>query len=80
MAVILAGNGLLGTLLGVRGQLEGMSASMLGWIMSGYFAGFVTGTFWVPRLIRRIGHIRAFSALASLASLDTTSEATASPC
>ncbi len=71
VAVILAGNGLLGTLLGVRGQLEGMSASMLGWIMSGYFAGFVTGTFWVPRLIRRIGHIRAFSALASLASVAT---------
>lgn len=71
VAVILAGSGLLGTLLGVRGQLEGMSTSMLGWIMSGYFAGFVTGTFWVPRLIRRIGHIRAFSALASLASVAT---------
>lgn len=71
VAIILAGNGLLGTLLGVRGQLDGLGPSTLGWIMSAYFGGFVAGTFWVPKLIRQIGHIRAFSALASLASVTT---------
>jgi len=30
IAIILMGNGLLGTLLGVRGELEGFSPSMLG--------------------------------------------------
>jgi len=71
VAVILAGNGLLGTLLGVRGQLESMSETVLGIVMAGYFAGFVIGTFLVPRLIRQVGHIRVFAALASIASVAT---------
>lgn len=71
IAVILAGNGLLGTLLGVRGELEGFSSSTLGLIMGGYFAGFVAGTFFVPRWVRLFGHIRVFAALASLASIAT---------
>jgi len=71
VAVILAGNGLLGSLLGVRGQLEEFSPAVLGIVMAGYFGGFVAGTFWVPKLIRRVGHIRAFAALASIASVAT---------
>jgi len=71
VAIILAGNGLLGTLLGVRGQMEGLSPAALGLIMSGYFSGFVIGTAVVPRLIRQVGHIRVFAALASLASVAT---------
>lgn len=71
VAVILAGSGLLGTLLGVRGQSEGFSSATMGVVMSGYFVGYVIGTFWVPRLIRQVGHIRAFAALASLASVAT---------
>lgn len=67
--VILAGNGLIGTLLGVRGQMEQISASTLGVIMSGYFMGYLLGTFQVPRMIRRAGHIRSFAALASVASV-----------
>ncbi|NKI35230.1 MFS transporter [Wenzhouxiangella sp. XN79A] len=69
VAVILAGSGLLGTLLGVRGPLEGMSAGTLGLIMSGYFVGYVGGTLLVPKLIRQVGHIRTFAALASLVSI-----------
>ena len=71
IAVILAGNGLLGTLLGVRGEMEGFSSATLGLITGGYFAGFVAGTFVIPDIIRRIGHIRMFAALASLASVVT---------
>ncbi|MEX0915338.1 MAG: MFS transporter [Wenzhouxiangellaceae bacterium] len=71
VAIILSGIGLLGTLLGVRGQLEGFSTAVLGLIMSGYFAGFVVGTLWIPKLIRQVGHIRVFAALASLASIAT---------
>ncbi len=69
IAIILAGNGLLSTLLGVRGEMEGFSSATLGLIMSGYFAGFVLGTFLVPDIIRRVGHIRMFAALASIASV-----------
>jgi len=71
VVIILSGSGLLGTLLGVRGQVEGFSTAVLGLIMSGYFVGFVIGTFWIPRLIRQIGHIRVFAAMASLASIAT---------
>jgi len=71
VVIILSGSGLLGTLLGVRGQLEGFSSTVLGLVMSGYFAGFVIGTFWIPRLIRQMGHIRVFAAMASLASVAT---------
>jgi len=71
IGVLLAGNGLLGTVLGVRGQIEGFSTSVLGLVSSAYFAGFVLGTFIVPSLIRQVGHIRVFAALASLASVVT---------
>ena len=71
IAVILAGNGLLGTLLGVRGEMEGFSSGTLGLIMSGYFAGFVAGTFFIPRWVRLFGHVRVFAALASVASITT---------
>lgn len=71
IAVILAGNGLLGTLLGVRGEMEGFSSATLGLITAGYFTGFVAGTFVIPDIIRRIGHIRMFATLASIASVVT---------
>jgi len=71
IAVILAGSGLLGTVLGIRGQIEGFSSLMLGVIMAAYFVGFVIGTKTVPEVIRRVGHIRMFAALASLVSVAT---------
>lgn len=60
-ALLLLGGGLLGTLLGVRGSIEGFGDQALGLIMSGYFLGFFLGTFVAPSVIRRMGHIRAFS-------------------
>jgi MFS family permease len=61
VALLLAGSGLLGTLLAVRGGLEGFDDRTLGLVMSGYFAGFFLGTFAAPGLIRRTGHVRAFA-------------------
>ncbi|MFY2765322.1 MFS transporter [Arenimonas sp. MALMAid1274] len=61
VALLLMGSGLLGTLLAVRGGLEGFDQRTLGLVMSGYFAGFFLGTFAAPGLIRRIGHVRAFA-------------------
>ena len=66
VALLLAGSGLLGTLLAVRGRAEGFSDQALGMIMSGYFVGFLIGTFAAPKLIQRIGHIRAFAFYAAL--------------
>ncbi|MCP4429841.1 MAG: MFS transporter [Gammaproteobacteria bacterium] len=62
-------NGLQGTLLGVRATLEGFSTFTTGIMMSGYFIGVFIGSFLAPYLVKRVGHIRVFSALASLASI-----------
>ncbi len=63
--LLLLGAGLLGTLLGVRGTLEHYSTALIGAIMSSYFFGFVLGCYLVPGLIRRVGHIRGFTACAA---------------
>jgi MFS family permease len=62
-------NGLQGTLLGVRASIEGFSTFSTGIMMSGYFIGMFIGSFLAPFLVRRVGHIRVFSALASLSSI-----------
>jgi len=67
--LLLAGNGLVGTLLGVRGDIEGFSSTIIGSISAAYYGGFVVGTFLVPHLIRAAGHVRTFTALASLCSI-----------
>ena len=66
---MMVANGLQGTLLGVRATIEGFSTFTTGIMMSGYFIGVFVGSFLAPYLVKRVGHIRVFSALASLASI-----------
>ena len=61
VAFLLVGSGLLTTLLAIRGGIEGFDAQTLGSLGSAFFAGYLSGSYVVPRTIRRIGHIRAFS-------------------
>ncbi|MDX1605398.1 MAG: MFS transporter [Candidatus Competibacterales bacterium] len=68
VALIMLGNGLQGTLLGVRASLEGFGTATTGVVMTGYYIGFLGGSILIPRLVGRVGHIRVFAALASLAS------------
>ena len=68
MTLLMIGNGLQGTVLGVRGDAEGMSPSVLGFVMSAYFLGFLGGTQVTPYLLRKVGHVRVFAALASMIS------------
>lgn len=69
MGLVMLGNGLQGSLLGVRAMLEGFPTTTTGFVMSGYFAGFAAGSTLAPRMVARVGHIRVFAALASLASV-----------
>lgn len=62
------GNGIQGTLLGVRGALESFSTYEMSAVMSAYFLGFLGGSRFAPELIRRVGHVRVFAALASFIS------------
>jgi MFS family permease len=68
VAVMLLGNGLLGTLLGLRAGFEGFPPDLTGAVMSAYFGGFVVGSLAGPVLIARTGHIRAFAVLAAVAA------------
>jgi MFS family permease len=68
VALLMIGNGLQGSLLGIRANLEGFPTTATGILMSGYFAGFLVGSLLTPRLVARVGHVRVFAALASLGS------------
>ena len=69
MCIVMLSNGLLGSLLGLRATFEGFDTATTGYIMSGYFIGFAGGSQIVIKLIQRVGHVRVFAALASLASI-----------
>ncbi len=68
MALLMLGNGLQGSLLGVRGEAAGFTTFELSVVMSAYFVGFLGGSRLTPELIRRVGHVRVFAALASFVS------------
>ncbi len=67
--VICLAHGLQGTLIGVRSVLEGFSYISTGLIVAGYYVGYLTGSIVIPIFLKRVGHIRVFAALASLASI-----------
>jgi MFS family permease len=69
MGILMLGAGLLSTLLGLRATLEGFPTPVTGLVMSGYYLGYLAGTQLAPRLLRRVGHVRVFAALAALASV-----------
>ncbi|MEM1004725.1 MAG: MFS transporter [Pseudomonadota bacterium] len=68
MGLLMVGNGLQGTILGVRGEIEGFSTLQMSFVMSAYFVGFLGGSRLAPEMIRRVGHVRVFAALASFIS------------
>ncbi len=69
VAMIMLANGLQGSLIGVRASIEGYSAASAGIILTGYYAGFLSGALLIPRRIKSVGHVRMFAALASIASI-----------
>src|SRR5215467_14020404 len=76
MGILMLGAGLLSTLLGLRATLEGFATPITGLVMSGYYVGYLAGTQLAPRLLRQVGHVRVFAALAALASVAALAFAT----
>ncbi len=66
--LMMVGNGVQGSLLGIRGTLEAFSTFHLSIVMSAYFLGFLIGSRLAPIMIRNVGHVRVFAALGSLIS------------
>ena len=68
MMLLMVGNGVQGSLLGIRGEIEGFSTVEMSFVMSAYFLGFLGGSRVAPEMIRRVGHVRVFAALGSFIS------------
>lgn len=68
VAILLTGQGLQGTLLPVRANLEGFPTLSIGLMGGAYFFGFTLGCLRGSRLLRRVGHIRVFAAMTATAS------------
>ena len=66
---LLFAGGIHGLILPVRGTYEGFPAFQLGLLGTGWAIGYVLGCFYTARLVARVGHIRAFSVMASLAAI-----------
>ena len=69
VALLLLGNGLLGTLLVVRAGQEDFPNGMIGAMMSAYFAGYTVGALLLPRVIVSVGHVRTFAGFGAVASM-----------
>ena len=69
--ILLGGNGLQGTLIAMRGALEGFQPSTIGFMGTFYFLGFLLGCLSITRMMRAVGHVRSFATLAATASAGT---------
>ncbi|MEL7254721.1 MAG: MFS transporter [Pseudomonadota bacterium] len=69
MMLLMVANGLLVTLLTIRGSTLGFSDLEISVMQACYPLGALAGTILTPRLIEKVGHIRTFSALASMVSV-----------
>ncbi len=67
MGILMLGAGLQSTEISLRATLEGFPAPLTGAVMSSYYIGYLAGTALAPRLVRKVGHIRVFAAMAALA-------------
>lgn len=77
VALLLTGSGLQGTLLPVRASMEAFGTVSIGVLGASYYAGFVLGCLITPPLIRRVGHIRLFTAMVAVASVTPLAHALA---
>lgn len=68
-AFLLMANGLHGLLLPVRGAMEGFTVAELGLLGASWATGFIAGCVLVPAAVRRVGHVRSYGALASVAAI-----------
>lgn len=68
VSILLTGQGLQGTLLPVRAALESFSTFAIAIMGAAYFLGFTLGCIKGGELVKRVGHVRVFLAMTSLAS------------
>jgi MFS family permease len=65
-ALLLVGNGLFSTFIALRMSMEGFASGSIGLVVASYSVGFLIGCRFAGRLVRQVGHIRAFAILAGV--------------
>ena len=68
VAFLLMGNGLQSTLLPLRADFEVFTKFEIGVLGSAYYLGFAAGCLYGAYVIKRVGHIRTFTAVVAVAS------------
>lgn len=68
VGLLCVGHGLQGSLVAVVAQASDFGPDVTGLVMSGYAAGLLLSSYITPRLVRSVGHVRAFAGLASIVS------------
>ena len=72
-ALLLSANGMQNTILALRAIELDFSDFVIGILYSAYYAGFIAGCRYAPSFISSVGHVRSFTAFASIASAATLS-------
>jgi MFS family permease len=67
-AILITGNGLLGTLISLRLIQQQAPSLVVGVVQSAYYVGFMVGALWGGGLIGRVGHHRAFVTFAAVSA------------
>src|SRR6201996_1975995 len=67
-AILITGNGLLGTLISLRLIQQQTPSLVVGVVQSAYYIGFMVGALWGGGLIGRVGHHRAFVTFAAVSA------------
>ncbi len=68
MLTLMLGSGHLGTFLSLRLKAVDTANWLIGLVMAGYYIGLVAGAWVCPRVLQRVGHIRAFAVFAAVNS------------
>ncbi len=69
LALMMTGYGVSSTLVGIQATVEGFPTQVIGLLSAAYYVGLAPGTLVTSRMVGRVGHVRAFAALASVAAI-----------
>lgn len=67
-ALLHVAGGLQALLMPIRAQNDGFAVEFISFMGSAYAIGFMAGCIAAPRLIKRVGHARAYTAIAAVAA------------
>ena len=64
--LMLMGLGVGVVIIPLRAVAEGWSSTTLAWIGTSYAVAFTAGSVFIPRLVRRVGHVRVFGVIQAM--------------